>query len=208
MIMPNTLSRTLAAISPVDGTLRKTAMARLDNLTKPRGSLGRLEETAARLYCIADGQAPGVDPARIFTCAGDHGVTAEGVSPFPQEVTRQMVANFLAGGAGVNALARTAGVGLTVVDAGCAGGEFAPPPSLVSAKVMPGPANLAQGPARSVDPGQPAAETRTPLAGPAAPRPGDGRPGAAAVAGGWEVMRQGMPGWSRARRTLVWFPAL
>jgi len=166
--MPNTLSRTLAAISPVDGTLRKTAMARLDNLTKPRGSLGRLEETAARLYCIADGQAPGVDPARIFTCAGDHGVTAEGVSPFPQEVTRQMVANFLAGGAGVNALARTAGVGLTVVDAGCAGGEFAPHPSLVSAKVMPGTANLAQGPAMSVDQCQQAVETGIRLASAAA----------------------------------------
>jgi nicotinate-nucleotide--dimethylbenzimidazole phosphoribosyltransferase len=166
--MPDTLSRTLAAISPVDGGLRKKATAHLDNLTKPRGSLGRLEEVAARLYCIAGGQPPGVDPARIFTCAGDHGVTAEGVSPFPQAVTRQMVANFLAGGAGVNVLARTAGVALTVVDAGCAGGDFAPHPSLVSAKVMPGTNNLAEGPAMSVAQCQQAVESGIRLANAAA----------------------------------------
>lgn len=166
--MPDSLSRTLAAIAPVDGGLRKKALAHLDNLTKPRGSLGRLEEAAARLFCIAGGAAPRVDPARIFTCAGDHGVTAEGVSPFPREVTRQMVANFLSGGAAVNVLARMAGVDLTIVDAGCAGGDFAPHPSLISAKVLPGTANLAEGPAMSVADCQKAVETGIRLANEAA----------------------------------------
>ncbi len=168
--MPDILARTLAAISPVDGTLRKKAKAHLDNLTKPRGSLGRLEEEAVRLFCIAGGERPAVDPARIHTFAGDHGVTAEGVSPFPSEVTRQMVANFLAGGAGVNVLARTAGVELVVVDAGCAGGDFPAHASLVSAKVMPGTNNLAKGPAMTVAQCQAAVEVGIGLAEKAAAR--------------------------------------
>jgi nicotinate-nucleotide--dimethylbenzimidazole phosphoribosyltransferase len=141
------LARTLAAIAPVDPALEPAARAHLDNLTKPRGSLGVLEDVAARLVQIAGGSAPGVDPARIFTIAGDHGVVAEGVSPFPQEVTRQMVANFLAGGAGINVLADTAGIQVVVVDAGSAGGPYPEHPGLVRCKVAEGTANLAQGPA-------------------------------------------------------------
>lgn len=147
--MSERLNAALAAVEPVDTSLARRAQAHLDDLTKPRGSLGRLEEAALRLYLIADGAAPAADPARIFTVAGDHGVAAEGVSLFPPEVTRQMVLNFAHGGAGINVLARTAGVGLSVVDAGCAGGDFPDHANLVQGKVRPGTANLAVGPAMS-----------------------------------------------------------
>lgn len=145
--MRTRLAALLAGIRPVDQSLAPAAQARLDNLTKPRGSLGRLEELALRLALISGGAAPAADPARIYTIAGDHGVAAEGVSLFPQEVTRQMLLNFLAGGAGINVLARANGIDLKVVDAGCLGGEFAPHPNLIQRKVVPGTANLAQGPA-------------------------------------------------------------
>ena len=147
--MSAALRELLAAITPVDATLFPVAQAHLDNLTKPRGSLGRLEELAARLFAIRGGKAPVVDPARIYVCAGDHGVAAAGVSLFPQEVTRQMVANFLAGGAGINVLADTAGIDLRVVDAGCLGEPFPAHPRFAGARVASGTANLAEGPAMS-----------------------------------------------------------
>lgn len=147
--MPLTLPEVLAAIRPVDQALFPVAKAHLDNLTKPRGSLGRLEELAARLFAISGGQTPCVDPARIYVCAGDHGVAAEGVSLFPQEVTRQMVANFLAGGAGINVLGDTAGVDIRVVDAGCLGAPFPDHPRFAGCRVASGTANLAAGPAMS-----------------------------------------------------------
>lgn len=87
------------------------AQAHLDNLTKPRGSLGRLEDLAKRLFAMKQGRLPlSVSPALMFTVAGDHGVAAQGVSPFPQAVTRQMVQNFLNRGAAVNVLCRTGGM--------------------------------------------------------------------------------------------------
>jgi len=92
--MVASLAAVLADIRPVDPALYAVAEAHLDNLTKPRGSLGRLEELARRLYAMGGGRAPAVDPARIYVCAGDHGVAAEGVSLYPQAVTRQMVLNF------------------------------------------------------------------------------------------------------------------
>ena len=140
----------LAAISPVDRALAAPGQAHLDNLTKPQGSLGRLEELALQLYMVQGGGKPQADPCRVYTVAGDHGVAVEGVSPFPQEVTRQMVANFVHGGAGINVLARTAGAELFVVDAGCLGGTFDEHPSLIQGKVAPGTANLAVGPAMSI----------------------------------------------------------
>jgi len=118
------LDAVLSAISPLDQSLAQPGQAHLNNLTKPLGSLGRLEELALLLYMIQQGSAPKADPARVYTVAGDHGVVEEGVSPFPQEVTRQMVLNFLNGGAGINVLAKTAGAELFVVDAGCLGPEI------------------------------------------------------------------------------------
>lgn len=149
--MRTTFDKRIAAIVPVDQVLAPAAQAHLDNLTKPRGSLGRLEELALRLVLVQNGAAPASDPARIYTIAGDHGVAAEGVSLFPQEVTRQMVLNFATGGAGINVLARTNGIDLKVVDAGCLGGEFPSHPNLIQRKVAQGTANLAQGPAMTED---------------------------------------------------------
>lgn len=145
------LQAALGRIAPVDRSLLAGAQARLDDLTKPQGSLGMLEDIARRLYLIQEGAPLAASPAVIFTCAGDHGVAAEGVSPFPQEVTRQMVLNFISGGAAINVLARHAGAELLVVDAGCAGPDFPPHPSLVRAKVAPGTANMAHGPAMTGD---------------------------------------------------------
>jgi len=141
------LDAVLSAIVPVDQSLAPAGQAHLDSLTKPRGSLGRLEELALQLSLVQGGRPPVADPSRVYVVAGDHGVAAEGVSLFPQAVTRQMVLNFLNGGAGINVLAKTAGAELFVVDAGCLGGDFGTHPNLVNGKVAAGTANLAAGPA-------------------------------------------------------------
>lgn len=145
------LKQRLAAICPVDRSHEPAARAHLDNLTKPHGSLGQLEDVVVDLVCMRGGGAPAVDPTRLFTVAGDHGVVAEGVSPYPQEVTRQMLANFLAGGAAINVLSRSAGAQLTVVDAGCVGEPFPEHPHLLHRRVAQGTANFVQGPAMSLE---------------------------------------------------------
>ncbi|MHB8766172.1 MAG: nicotinate-nucleotide--dimethylbenzimidazole phosphoribosyltransferase, partial [Deferrisomatales bacterium] len=96
----------LARIEPLDPGVLQAAQARLDDLTKPPGSLGRLEEVARRLAGIQATVRPAVRRKRVYTVAGDHGVTEEGVSAYPREVTAQMVLNFLRGGAAINVLAR------------------------------------------------------------------------------------------------------
>ncbi len=105
-------------IQPVKQELYEVAQRRLDSLTKPQGSLGRLEEFAKRLVSITENTMPVLDKKIIFTFAGDHGVADEGVSAYPKEVTRQMVFNFLKGGAGINVLARHAGADVVVIDIG------------------------------------------------------------------------------------------
>ena len=116
-------------------------------LSKPPGSLGRLEELGARLAGMAGGCPPPVpgNPA-VVVCAGDHGVLERGVSLWPREVTAAMVANFCAGGAAVNALAKTVGARVSVLDVGVAG-ELERHPSLRGAKVRPGTDDLSRGPA-------------------------------------------------------------
>jgi nicotinate-nucleotide--dimethylbenzimidazole phosphoribosyltransferase len=111
----------LPIVERVDRAWIAQAESRQLTLTKPPGSLGRLEEVANRVAAIQQSLSPTVDRARIVVFAADHGVTAEGIAPYPADVTRQMVANFLAGGAGVNALARVAGADVQVVDIGVAG---------------------------------------------------------------------------------------
>jgi nicotinate-nucleotide--dimethylbenzimidazole phosphoribosyltransferase len=138
------LSRLLEAITPLPAR-DAAAQAHLDNLTKPPGSLGRLEEIALRLACARAG-APTVAAPVIFTFAADHGVTVEGVSAYPQSVTAQMVENFLRGGAAVNVLARQAGARVVVADFGVAS-PLGPRPGLVARRVGPGTANIAAGPA-------------------------------------------------------------
>jgi nicotinate-nucleotide--dimethylbenzimidazole phosphoribosyltransferase len=138
----------IAAVAPTDPGPEATARARLDDLAKPRGSLGRLEDLAVRICRIRKGRTPlAVDPARQFTLAGDHGLVAEGVTQHPSDITRLMVRNFLAGGAGINALCRVAGIELAVVDAGCRGDPFPDHPALLQRRIGPGTANLARGPA-------------------------------------------------------------
>lgn len=114
------LEAVLERISPIDQQWIEQARARQLQLTKPPGSLGRLEEIANRLAGIQATLSPAVGRARIVVFAADHGVCAEGVNPYPQAVTAQMVANFLRGGAAINALARVAGAELEIVDAGVA----------------------------------------------------------------------------------------
>src|SRR5215831_5025473 len=112
--------RLLERIAPPDGAAARDVQARLDGLTKPPGSLGRLEELVRRLAEISGACPPAVAHPAIFTLAGDHGVAAAGVSAYPQIVTAQMVENFLRGGAAVNVLARHAGARVIVADLGVA----------------------------------------------------------------------------------------
>lgn len=143
-----TLDEVLARIQPVDREIATAAQARLDRLTKPLGSLGRLEETAVRYATITGEVKPNVPRGAVFTFAADHGVATEGVSAYPREVTPQMVLNFLRGGAGVNVLARHVGVEVRVVDIGVAY-EFGVVPGLIQKKVMSGTRNLLIEPAMS-----------------------------------------------------------
>ncbi|MGV1099967.1 nicotinate-nucleotide--dimethylbenzimidazole phosphoribosyltransferase [Thiovibrio sp. JS02] len=138
-----------AAISPANKEVQAQAQAKLDNLTKPLGSLGKLEMLAARTCGIRGTLEAGVGAKVILTFAGDHGVVAEGISAFPQEVTPQMVLNFLAGGAGVNVLARHVGAEVKVIDVGVAVPIEAE--GLLQCKVRPGTANMAKGSAMRID---------------------------------------------------------
>jgi nicotinate-nucleotide--dimethylbenzimidazole phosphoribosyltransferase len=145
----NTLEQTLKIIRPVDRSITPAIQAHLDDLTKPQGSLGRLEEIAMR-YALATGTVkPKPGKCRIYCFAGDHGVADEGVSAFPKEVTPQMVFNMLAGGAAVNIFARHAGAELKVVDMGV-DADFANAPGLLHHKVARGTANMAIGPAMTI----------------------------------------------------------
>jgi len=141
-----TLDEVLALIQPPDREAAARAQARLDRLTKPLGSLGRLEEMAVRYATITGEVKPNVPRGAVFTFAADHGVATEGVSAYPREVTPQMVLNFLRGGAVVNVLARHVGVDVRVVDIGVAY-EFGPLPGLIRKKVMAGTKNLLVEPA-------------------------------------------------------------
>jgi len=115
------LETTIAAIRPADEAAMAAARELHGRLTKPAGSLGALEELSVRLAGLAGACPPPLpEPAAVAIFAGDHGVHAQGVSPWPQEVTAQMIGNFLAGGAVVNAFARQAGASVTVVDVGVA----------------------------------------------------------------------------------------
>lgn len=149
--MPSDLAAECAAVRPVSSLHAAEARARLDNLTKPVGSLGRLEDWASRLYAIQEKSPLAAKPARMVTIAADHGVVEEGIAIYPKEVTVLMVRNFLAGGAAVNAMCRSAGADLLVVDAGVCGPPFADHPLLVNARVAQGTANMVNGPAMSLE---------------------------------------------------------
>lgn len=140
------LSEIIAAIRPLDGESMAACQLRLDNLTKPLGSLHGLEHLAVRLAGITGRARPQDLKKTIILMAGDHGVAAEGVSAYPAEVTPQMVANFCRGGAAVNAFAAHAGAGLVLVDIGVAA-DLPDLPGLRREKLSAGTANIARGPA-------------------------------------------------------------
>ena len=156
--MSELLSNTIKMIQPLEERAMAEARARQDMLTKPRGSLGRLEELSIQLAGIQGKSIPQIRDKAIITMAGDHGVVAEGVGNWPQEVTTQMVYNFLNGGAGINVLARQAGARVVIVDMGVAM-ELKPSPQLLSRKVAPGTRNISLGPAMTKEEALQAIET-------------------------------------------------
>ncbi|MDB6083059.1 MAG: cobT, partial [Gammaproteobacteria bacterium] len=125
------------AVPPIDSAMRAAALRRLDSLTKPLGSLGRIEALAAQLCAIQHTLQPRIDAPHVVVFAGDHGAAERGVSAYPPAVTAQMVLNYLAGGAAINVLARTHALGLSVVDAGV-DADFDSHPRLISAKIRRG----------------------------------------------------------------------
>lgn len=140
------ISRTIKKIGPLDEKSMSEARARQDTLTKPQGALGRLEELSIQMAGIQGKPIPQIKNKAVITMAGDHGVVSEGVGNWPQDVTAQMVANFLHGGAGINVIARQAGARVVVVDMGVAG-KLKANPKLLARKVAPGTQNIAAGPA-------------------------------------------------------------
>lgn len=141
------LDATLADLRPLDETAMAEARQHQDRLTKPRGALGVLEDVSVQLAGLAGLDPPPLpEPAAVAVFAADHGVHAQGVTPWPQEVTGQMVGNFLAGGAVVNVLAAQTGARVCVVDVGVAG-DLPPHPALRSRKVASGTADMTTGPA-------------------------------------------------------------
>ncbi len=141
------LADAVARIEPVDPGAAAMAVERLGRMTKPPGSLGRVEDVAIALAGIAATCPPPVpEPAAVAVFAGDHGVHAQGVTPWPQQVTAQMVANFCHGGAVVNAFARRVGAQVCVIDVGVVG-PLDPAPALVSRRVAAGTADFTAGPA-------------------------------------------------------------
>lgn len=148
--MNKKIRETIQKITPLNFKLIEKAQKRLDNLTKPQGSLGRLEDFAGQIVGISGNLNPEIKRKVIFVMAGDHGVAQEKVSAFPQEVTFQMVYNFIRGGAGINVLARHIGADVLVVDMGVAK-DFASEKGLIIKKIAYGTKNIAQGPAMSRD---------------------------------------------------------
>ena len=135
-------------IQPLDKAAMQKARLRQDMLTKPQGSLGRLEELSIQLAGITGKPIPEIRDKVIITMAGDHGVVAEGVSAYPQEVTPQMVLNFLSGGAAINVLARYIQARVVIVDMGVAS-DIPAGEKLIVKKVTHGTANITRGPAMS-----------------------------------------------------------
>ena len=156
--MSQLFSNIIEMIKPLDREVMAKAQARQDMLTKPQGSLGRLEELSIQLAGIQGKPIPQIRHKAIITMAGDHGVVAEKVGNWPQEVTAQMVYNFLGGGAAINVIARQAGARIIVVDMGVAT-ELETNPQLLSRNVAPGTQNISLGPAMTDEQAMKAIET-------------------------------------------------
>jgi len=140
------LQKTLEQIEPISEEWVDKAWKRLDNLTKPRRSLGRLEEMAARVVAIRQEEVPEVAKKEVYVFVGDHDVVMEGVSAYPQEVTALMVKNFLAGGAGINVIARCAGASVNIIDMGMKE-DLQDSEGLIKRNIKRAAGNIARGPA-------------------------------------------------------------
>ncbi|MBI2942525.1 MAG: nicotinate-nucleotide--dimethylbenzimidazole phosphoribosyltransferase [Chloroflexi bacterium] len=140
------ISNLIGRIHPLDAAAMRVARERQDVLTKPQGSLGRLEELSVKVAGITANPRPRFPRKAVIVLAADHGVAAAGVSAYPQAVTPQMVLNFLAGGAAINVLARRAGARIVVADLGVAA-DLPSHPNLISRKIGYGTRNMVEGPA-------------------------------------------------------------
>jgi nicotinate-nucleotide--dimethylbenzimidazole phosphoribosyltransferase len=144
----SSLDAALRAITAPDAASVAAARRHQDRLTKPPGSLGRLEDLAVQLAAVRGRDAAPLGGCAVLVCAGDHGVVRRGVSAYPAEVTGQMVTNFLGGGAAINVIARAAGARVVVLDAGVAA-DLPAHPQLLSRRVRRGTADIVEGPAMS-----------------------------------------------------------
>jgi len=144
------LKKIIDRIKPLNRDLIEETQYWLNSLTKPPGSLGRMEEIARQIVVIKQGTNLTLSRKVIFTLAADHGIVSEGVSAYPQEVTYQMVENFLRGGAAINVLARAIGARLIIADLGIV---KSPPPhsDLINKRIGPGTKNMLRGPAMTRD---------------------------------------------------------
>ncbi len=147
-VMEPNIEEVIGAIAAPPETYLAQARTRLDTLTKPLGSLGRLEDLAAQWFAIRQGNITGPVSKAVYVFAADHGITAEGVSAYPAKVTQQMVLNFLSGGAAINVLARLNQVEVNVVDVGVDADLFGYA-GLTDGKVRRGSRNMLREPAMS-----------------------------------------------------------
>ena len=158
MIKGEQLRRTIGKIGRLDEKAMAEAAERQDRLTKPAGSLGRLEEISVRIAGIQGRPNPQIRKKAVVVMAADHGVVAEGTSAYPQAVTAQMVLNFLRGGAGINVIAKQVGAQIVVVDMGVAE-QMPSHKDLLSRRIGAGTSNMVLGPAMSEDQAVQALET-------------------------------------------------
>jgi nicotinate-nucleotide--dimethylbenzimidazole phosphoribosyltransferase len=156
--MSKLLTDTIQGIKPLDNNSMTHARARQDTLTKPRGSLGRLEELSIQIAGIQAKSRPQIKQKAIVVMVADHGVVAEGTSAYPQEVTTQMVLNFIRGGAGINVISRQIGAKVMVVDIGVAG-KTTSFMGIIHRKIAQGTQNMCKGPAMTTDQAIQAIET-------------------------------------------------
>ena len=153
-----TVQETVNRIQPINEEWLALAKSQLDRLTKPIGSLGRLEELASQYVAISEDMPPSCPKPRVLVMAADHGVVAERVSAYPSSVTAQMVCNFLKGGAAINVLAQEIGADVRVIDMGVAS-DLGHPPGLIVKKIGMGTQNFVLGPAMSRDEARQSIET-------------------------------------------------